>query len=123
MKFNRYPLLFLALLGTSLVTPAWSATPVPLTVTELAAKPDAHIGKVTVIGRVAAVTPGKGFTLIDSVNCATCTTGCLPDKSTKKLPFVWAGAAPVLKEVVVVQGSLSTTAKGFAFTVDNVKRQ
>lgn len=123
MKFTRYALLFLALLGASLVTPVWSAaTTIPLTVNELAAKPDAHIGKVSVVGRVAAVTPGKGFTLIDSVNCATCTTECLTDKSTKKLPFVWAGAAPVLKDVVVVQGSLATTAKGFTFTVDNVKK-
>lgn len=124
MKFTSYALLFLALLGASVVTPVWSATTtIPLTVNELAAKPDTHIGKVSVVGRVAAVTPGKGFTLIDSANCATCTTECLTDKSTKKIPFVWAGAAPVLKDVVVVQGSLATTAKGFTFTVDNIKKQ
>lgn len=124
MKSTRYSLLFLALLGASLVTPVWSATTaIPLTVNELAAKPDAHIGKVSVVGRVAAVTPGKGFTLIDSANCATCTTECMTDKSTKKLPFVWAGAAPVLKEVVIAQGSLAATAKGFTFTVVNIKKQ
>lgn len=123
MKFTHYSLAFLALLGASLVTPAWSATAKPLTVNELAAKPDTHIGKVSVVGRVAAVTPGKGFTLIDSVICATCTTECLTDKTTKKLPFVWGGAAPVLKDVVVVQGTLAKTAKGFTFTADNVKKQ
>ena len=123
MKFTHYSLAFLALLGASLVTPAWSATAKPLTVNELAAKPDIHIGKVSVVGRVASVSPGKGFTLIDSVNCATCTTECLTDKTTKKLPFVWGGAAPVLKDVVVVQGTLAKTAKGFTFTADNVAKQ
>lgn len=114
------------MIAAVLVIPARSAqqpTAKPLTVNELAAKPDTHIGKVSVVGRVAAVSPGKGFTLIDSVNCATCTTECLTDKTTKKLPFVWGGAAPVLKEVVVVQGTLAKTAKGFTFTADNVKKQ
>jgi len=123
MKFTHHSLVLLALLGASLVTPVWSATVKPLTVNELAAKPDTHIGKVSVVGRVAAVTSGKGFTLIDSMNCATCTTECLTDKTSKKLPFLWAGAAPVLKEVVVVQGTLAKTAKGFTFTADNVTKQ
>ena len=123
MKFTHYSLAFLAILGASLVTPAWSATAKPLTVNELAAKPDTHIGKVSVVGRVAAVTPGKGFTLIDSENCATCTDECLLDKNTKKLPFLWPGAAPVLKGVVMVQGTLAKTAKGFTFTADNVTKQ
>lgn len=114
------------LIAAVLVIPVRSAqqtTAKPLNVNELAAKPDTHIGKVAVVGRVAAVSPGKGFTLIDSVNCATCTTGCLTDKTTKKLPFVWGGAAPVLKDVVVVQGTLSKTAKGFTFTADKVAKQ
>jgi len=123
MEFRHYPVAVLALLVASFVSPAWSATAKPLTVNELAAKPNTHIGKVSVVGRVAAVSPGKGFTLIDSVNCATCTTECLTDKSTKKIPFMWAGAAPVLKDVVVVQGTLSKTARGFTFTTDNLKKQ
>lgn len=123
MKITHYAVAVQALLGISLVTSAWSATTKPLTVNELAAKPDAHIGKVAVVGRVAAVTTGKGFTLIDSVNCATCTTECLTDKSTKKIPFLWSGAAPVLKDVVVVDGTLGKTAKGYTFTADNVKKK
>lgn len=106
--------------------PAWSAqqpTAKQLTVNQLAAKPDSFIGKVTVVGRVAAVTPGKGFTLIDSVNCSTCTTECLTDKNTKKIPFVWSGAAPEVKGVVLVQGTLAKTAKGFTFTADKVAKQ
>lgn len=109
-----------------IVVPVWSAQQPAvkqLTVNELAAKPDSFIGKVTVVGRVAAVTPGKGFTLIDSVKCSTCTTECLTDKNTKKIPFVWGGAAPEVKGVVQVQGTLAKTAKGFTFTADKVAKQ
>lgn len=72
-------------------TPVWSAQqPVAsksLSVNQLAARPDAYVGKVAVVGRVTTSTPGKGFTMIDSVNCATCTTECLTDKATKKIPY------------------------------------
>ncbi len=90
---------------------------------QLAAKPDTFVGKVTVVGRVAAATKGKGFTLIDSINCATCTTECLTDKSTRKIPFLWGGAAPTVKDVVRVQGTMAKTAKGFTFTAESVIRQ
>ncbi|QXE92433.1 hypothetical protein KP001_07885 [Geomonas subterranea] len=120
---SKYSVAVLSLLCASLVTPVWSATTKPLSINELAAKPDTHIGKVAVVGRVAAVTPGKGFTLIDSANCSTCTTDCLTDKSTKKIPFLWGGASPALKDVVVVQGTLSKTAKGFTVIADNLKKQ
>lgn len=109
-----------------LVVPVWSAqqpAAKQLTVNELAAKPDSFVGKVNVIGRVAAVTPGKGFTLIDSVKCSDCATECLTDKNTKKIPFVWGGAAPDARGVVLVQGTLAKTAKGFTFTADNVTKQ
>ena len=109
-----------------LVVPAWSnqqpATK-QLTVNQLAAKPESFAGKVNVVGRVAAVNPGKGFTLIDSVNCATCTTECLTDKTTKKIPFLWGGAAPEVKGVVSVQGTLAKTAKGYTFTAEKVTKQ
>lgn len=111
---------------TTLAVPAWSAqqpTSKQLTVNQLAAKPDSFIGSVTVVGRVAAVTPGKGFTLTDSIKCADCVTECLTDKNTKKIPFVWSGAAPELKGVVLVQGTLAKTAKGFTFTAEKVAKQ
>jgi hypothetical protein len=111
---------------TVLAVPAWS-TPQPtakqLTVNQLAAKPESFAGKVNVVGRVAAVNPGKGFTLIDSVNCVTCTTECLTDKTTKKIPFLWGGAVPEVKGVVLVQGTLAKTAKGFTFTAEKVTKQ
>src|SRR6266702_6094085 len=113
--FHR--LAVLALIGvTSAITPAWSAQRTtdskmkPLSVNELAAKPDNHLGKVAVVGKVAAVTPGKGFTLVDSSTCSNCATSCLTDKNTKRIPFLWSGASPVAKDVVRVQGTLSKTA-------------
>ncbi len=127
MKSSFHVVAVSALLSVAtLAVPAWSAqqpTVKQLAVNELAAKPDSYIGKVTVIGRVAAVTPGKGFTLIDSSKCSTCTTDCLTDKNTKKIPFVWSGTAPEVKGVVLVQGTLAKTAKGFTFTADKVAKQ
>jgi len=123
LKFSSQSLTVAALLVLFHSAPLWSDTTKQLSVNELAAKPDSHIGKVVVVGRVAAVTPGRGFTLIDSVNCATCTTECLTDKSTKKIPFLWSGTAPLVKNVVRVQGTLSKTSKGFSFTADNVAKQ
>lgn len=108
-------------------TPVWSAQqPVAsksLSINQLAAKPDNYAGKVAVVGRVAAVKPGKGFTLIDSVNCATCTKDCLTDKTTKKIPFLWSGAAPVVKDIIRVDGTLAKTAKGYIFTAERVVKQ
>jgi hypothetical protein len=110
-----------------LSTPVWS-TQQPLaakslTVNQLAAKPDAYVGQVAVVGRVAAATKGKGFTLIDSSQCSTCATDCLTDKTTKKIPFIWNGAVPVVKDVVRVDGTLAKTAKGYTFTAERVTKQ
>lgn len=95
----------------------------PLTVNQLAAKPADYTGKVAVVGRVAAATPGKGFTLIDSANCANCTTECLTDKATKKIPFLWSGAVPAVKNVIRVDGTLAKTPKGYTFTAEQVRKQ
>jgi len=114
------------IISLALVVPAWCAqqpTAKQLTVNELAATPGSYVGKVTVIGRVAAVTPGKGFTLIDSAKCSTCATDCLTDKNTKKIPFLWGGAAPEVKGVVIVQGTLTKITKGYTFTADKVAKQ
>jgi len=108
-----------------LFAPVWSApqsTTMQLTVNQLAAKPETFVGKVNVVGRVAAVNPGKGFTLIDSVKCASCTTECLTDKTTKKIPFLWGGAAPEVKGIILVQGTLAKTAKGYTFTAEKVTK-
>lgn len=111
---------------STLSIPAWSASQPSakqLTVSQLAEKPATFIGKVNVVGRVAAVTPGKGFTMIDSVNCATCATECLTDKTTKKIPFIWGGAVPVVKDIIKVDGVLAKSAKGYTFTAERVTKQ
>jgi len=127
MNFLLRTLVASALLSVAAFAgPVWSAqqpTDKQLTVNELAAKPETFIGKVTVIGRVAAVSHGKGFTLIDSAKCATCTTECLTDKNTKKIPFLWGGAAPDVKGVVLVQGILAKSTKGYTFFAEKVTKQ
>ena len=124
MKSLRYLAMVAALLMAS--SPSLSAqkpaVAKPLSVNQIAAKPEAYVGKVAVIGRVAALAPGKGFTMIDSTNCATCTTECITDKSTKKIPFLWSGAVPAVKEVVRVEGKLVRTNKGFIFTAERVSK-
>lgn len=126
MMLNR-TLLIAAAVMALVSAPVWSAqqpaAAKSLSVNQLAAKPDTFVGKVAVVGRVAAATPGKGFTLIDSVNCATCTTECLTDNTTKKIPFLWSGVAPVVKEVVRIDGILAKTAKGYTFTAERVTKQ
>jgi len=70
MKFAIYSLAVIALVALFSGASVWGAATKPLSINELAAKPDTHIGKVVVVGRVPAVTPGKGFTLLDGTNCA-----------------------------------------------------
>jgi hypothetical protein len=127
MIMNRFLIIAAAVMVVVASAPAWSSqqpvTTKPLSINQLAAKPDAYVGKVAVVGRVASATPGKGFTLIDSINCATCTTECLTDKATKKIPFLWSGAAPAVKDVVRVEGALAKTAKGYIFTAERVIKQ
>jgi hypothetical protein len=109
----------LALL-VALAAPAFSEAPKPLSVNDLVAQPEKHLGKVSVVGRVSAVTPGNGFTLVDSGNCTDCGSQCaIP----KKIPLVWRGSAPAVKAVVVVKGVLSKTAKGMTLVADNVAPQ
>jgi hypothetical protein len=110
-----------------LFSPAWSAQPTApakvLSVNQLAAQPDAYLGKVAIVGRVAAVTMGKGFTLIDTIKCGNCVSDCLTDKETKKIPFLWHGPAPTVKDVVQVEGLLAKTDSGYIFTAEQVTKQ
>lgn len=94
-----------------------------LTVNELAAKPVAHLGRVTVVGVVATVNTGKGFLLIDSEEYKNCGLGCLTEAGTRKVPVEWAGAAPKVKQIVRVDGLLEKTAKGFSLKAERVGKQ
>lgn len=108
---------------------AWGAEPGSaqsqkmLTVNELAAKPAAHLGRVTVVGVVATVNPGKGFLLIDSEEYRNCGLGCLTQAGTRKIPVDWTGATPKVKQTVRVDGVLEKTVKGFFMKAERVGRQ
>ncbi len=95
----------------------------PLSVNELAANPGAHSGLVSVVGVVGTVNPGKGFVLIDSKEFQDCGLSCLTEPGTKKIPFLWSGAAPQVKQTVHVDGILEKTAKGFSIKAEKVTKQ
>jgi len=95
----------------------------PLTVNELAPNPAAHLGRVSVVGVVGTVNPGKGFMLIDSREFNGCDLSCLSDPGTNKIPFLWTGAAPQLKQSVLVEGILEKTSSGFSLKAEKVTKQ
>ncbi len=95
----------------------------PLSVNELAANPGAHSGRISVVGVVGTVNPGKGFVLIDSREFQECGLSCLTEPGTKKIPFIWTGAAPQVKQTVQVDGILERTAKGFSIKAEKVTKQ
>lgn len=95
----------------------------PLSVNELAANPAAHSGRILVVGVVGTVNPGKGFVLIDSREFQECGLSCLTEPGTNKIPFVWTGATPQVKQTVQVDGILEKTAKGFSIKAEKVTNQ
>jgi len=84
-----------------------------LSVNQIAAKPDAFLGPIVLEGRVAAVKPGTGLTLVDKLLCADCAGHCLTDPATKKLPVAWTGPAPGVGSLVLIRGTLAKTEKGY----------
>ncbi len=95
----------------------------PLSIDELAANPAAHSGRVSVVGVVGTVNPGKGFVLVDSREFKNCGLSCLTEPGTNKIPFVWTGATPQVKQTVQVDGILEKTAKGFSIKAEKVAKQ
>ncbi len=95
----------------------------PLSVDELAANPAAHAGRVSVVGVVGTVNPGKGFVLVDVREFKNCGLSCLTEPGTNKIPFVWTGATPQVKQTVQVDGILKKTAKGFSIKAEKVTTQ
>ncbi len=95
----------------------------PLSVDELAANPAAHSGHVSVIGVVGTVKPGKGFVLVDSREFKNCGLSCLFEPGTNKIPFLWTGVSPQVKQTVQVDGILEKTDKGFSIKAEKVTKQ
>ncbi len=121
--------LVIAIAFIAVTTSAYAAEPntpkavKPLSVDELAANPAAHSGPVSVVGVVGTVNPGKGFVLVDSREFKNCGLSCLTEPGTNKIPFIWTGATPQVKQTVRVDGILEKTAKGFSIKAERVTKQ
>ncbi len=94
----------------------------PLSVDELAADPATHSGHVSVVGVVGTVNPGKGFVLVDSREFENCGLSCLFEPGTNKIPFLWTGISPQVKQTVQVDGILEKTEKGFSIKAEKVTK-
>ncbi len=104
-------------------SPSTAKSAKPLTVNELAANPAAHSGRISVVGGVGTVNPGKGFVMVDSREFKNCGLSCLTEPGTNKIPFVWTGASPQVKQTVQVDGILEKTVKGFSIKAEKVTKQ
>ena len=91
-----------------------------VTVNDLAAKPGEHLGRVQLVGVVAAVSQGKGFVLVDQREYADCGLSCFAEPSTKKIPVRWSGDAPKLERTIRVAGILSRGEEGLSFVAQEI---
>ena len=91
-----------------------------VTVNDLAGEPDEHLGRVQLVGVVAAVSQGKGFVLVDKREYADCGLACITERGTKKIPVRWSGDAPKLEQTIRVAGILSRTEEGLSFVAQEI---
>jgi hypothetical protein len=91
-----------------------------VTVNDLAGKPGEHLGRVQLVGVVAAVSQGKGFVLVDKREYADCGLSCLAEPGTKKIPVRWSGDAPKLEQTIRVAGILSSSEEGLSFVAQEI---
>jgi hypothetical protein len=92
----------------------------PTTVNDLAANPSAYLGQVVVIGVVAAVKAGQGFTIVDKREYADCGLSCLNEPDTRKIPVRWDGDPPKLQRTVRITGVLEKSDQGLIFSAKNI---
>jgi len=90
------------------------------TVSDLASDPSAYLGQVAVIGVVAAVKGGQGFTIVDRREYAACGLSCFNDPDTRKIPVRWDGDPPKLQQTVRITGVLEKSDRGLVFSAKNV---
>jgi hypothetical protein len=89
-------------------------------VNDLAADPSAYLGQVAVIGVVAAVKAGQGFTIVDKREYAACGLSCFNEPDTRKIPVRWDGSPPKLQQTVRITGVLEKSDRGLVFSAKNV---
>ena len=98
-----------------------SPTPRPATpVDDLASDPSAYLGQVAVVGVVAAVKAGQGFTIVDKREYAACGLSCFNEPDTRKIPIRWDGDPPKLQQTVRITGVLEKSDRGLVFSAKNV---
>jgi hypothetical protein len=90
------------------------------TVSALASDPSAYLGQVAVVGVVAAVKAGQGFTLVDQREYAACGLSCLNEPDTRQIPVRWDGIPPTLQQTVRITGVLEKSDRGLVFSAKNV---
>src|SRR6516164_2363526 len=90
------------------------------TVNDLASNPSAHLGQVAVVGVVAAVKAGQGFTIVDKREYGECGLSCVNEPETRKIPVRWDGDSPKLQETVRITGVLEKSDRGLVFSARNV---
>jgi hypothetical protein len=89
-------------------------------VNDLAADPSAYLGQVAVIGVVAAVKAGQGFTIVDKREYAACGLSCFNEPDTRKIPVRWDGSPPKLQQTVRITGVLEKSDRGLVFSAKNL---
>ena len=90
------------------------------TVNDLASDPSAYMGQVAVVGVVAAVKAGQGFTIVDKREYAACGLSCFSEPDTRKIPVRWDGTPPKLQQTVSITGILEKSDRGLVFSAKNV---
>ena len=100
--------------------PAKSPSP---EVRDVASKPSAHLGHLTLTGVVGIVTPEKGFVLVDKKEYDDCGLDCLASNEPTKISVLWKGPAPKVKDKVRVEGQVVKEKKGYRFTAEKVEKQ
>lgn len=90
------------------------------TVNDLATNASAYLGKISIVGIVAAVKAGKGFTLVDRREYEACGLSCLDEPDTRKVPVRWEGSSPKLEQAVRVTGLLEKSDRGLIFSAETV---
>ena len=97
-----------------------SASSRTTTVDDLASNPVAYLGQVAVVGVVAAVKAGQGFTIVDKREYAACGLSCFNEPDTRKIPVRWDGDPPKLLQTVRITGVLEKSDRGLVFSAKNV---
>ena len=97
-----------------------SASSRTTTVDDLASNPVAYLGQVAVVGVVAAVKAGQGFTIVDKREYAACGLSCFSEPDTRKIPVRWDGDPPKLLQTVRITGVLEKSDRGLVFSAKRV---